>query len=73
MNTSLTQNLITPLKEAKLDSSESQTPPNTMGGNPQIYHKYKKKTKCCKPAKECACMLAFSCVVSTIIVSILNM
>jgi tRNA G18 (ribose-2'-O)-methylase SpoU len=44
MNT-LIQTLITLPKKAELDSSESQTPPNTMGGNPPIYHKYKKKTK----------------------------
>ena len=36
MDTSLTQTLITPHKEAKLDSSELKTPPNTMGGNPPI-------------------------------------
>ena len=75
MNT-LTQTLITPPKEAKLDSSELKTPPNTMGGNPPIYHKDKKdkkETKCCKTAKKCACMLAFSCGISTVIVTILNM
>ena len=73
MDTSLTQTLITPPKEAKIDSSELKTPPNTMGGNPPIYHKDKKETKCCKTAKKCACMLAFSCGISTVIVTVLNM
>ena len=37
------------------------------------YHKDKKETKCCKTAKKCACMLAFSCGISTVIVTVLNM
>ena len=36
-------------------------------------YKDKKETKCCKTAKECACMLAFSCGISTVFVTILNM
>lgn len=58
--------LITPPKEVKLDLSESQTPANTMTGNPNKHKREKKKELCnCKQSTLC-CMFAFGVSLITI-------
>lgn len=58
----LTQTLITPPKEAKLDSSESQTPANTMSANP---NKLEKECCKCKQSTLC-CMFVFGLSIFTV-------
>jgi hypothetical protein len=59
-------------KPAHLDSSELQTPANTMN-NPPIYWKKKDKDETCCSLKECVYISACSCGISSIIFTILHL
>ena len=63
---SLEQQLITPPKNAELDSPELQTPPNTMANIP-----VSGETNCenCKKVSICVCVTGLACVISLMKVS----
>jgi hypothetical protein len=59
-------------KPTYLDSSELQTPANTMN-NPQIYWKNKDKDETCCSLKGCVYISACTCGISSIIYMILHL
>ena len=66
------ENLITPPKPAQLDSSELQTPANTMNNLP-IYLKKEKEDETCCSLKEFMYISACSCGISSIVFTILHL